>query len=100
MLQLSVYTLCVYMPHSKQGTPPFEKEFFELCTLLSHTERRLHSSPWERNLLYPLCFLVLLGLTLLALIMVLANAVCLVFDPTATVQHTNSVVSHTCTSCI
>ncbi|XP_064397509.1 limb region 1 homolog-like protein isoform X2 [Halichondria panicea] len=46
-------------------------------------ERRLRSSPWERNLVYPLCFLGMLGLSLLALLLVLANTLSLLLDPTS-----------------
>jgi len=46
-------------------------------------ERRLHSSPWERNCLFPMCFLLLLVVTLLALLLVAINIFRLVIYPTS-----------------
>ncbi len=47
----------------------------------SLAEHRLHSSPWERNCLYPLCFLFLVAMTLLALALVMVNILALVISP-------------------
>jgi hypothetical protein len=44
-------------------------------------ERHLNSSPWERHVLYPLTFLGLLGVTLLALLLVAVNSALLVLYP-------------------
>ena len=49
--------------------------------LLPPTEQRLHSSPWERNCIYPLCFLILVSVTLLALAMVAINIGVLIINP-------------------
>ena len=49
------------------------------CSLYS--ERHLNSSPLERHVLYPLSFLGLLAITLLALLLVATNSVLLVLYP-------------------
>ena len=49
-------------------------------------ERQIRSSPWERNFVFPLCFLVLLGMTVLALFIVTANTLELLY-------HQASVIS-------
>ena len=52
-----------------------------MALLFSLIERHLHSSPWERNCLYPLCFLFLLAVTLLTLGLVAINVLSLVICP-------------------
>ena len=52
-----------------------------LCVL--PPDQHVRSSPWERRLLYPLSFLSLLLMTILAFILVCANCVCLTFDPSS-----------------
>ncbi len=47
-------------------------------------EHHLRSSPWERRVLFPLSFLLLLLLTLAALLLVATNCLHLTFDPTST----------------
>lgn len=47
-------------------------------------EHHLRSSPWERRLLFPLCFILLLILTVTALLLVASNCVYLTFDPAST----------------
>ena len=49
-------------------------------------ERQIRSSPWERNFVFPLCFLVLLGMTVMALFIVTANTLKLLY-------HQASVIS-------
>ena len=47
---------------------------------LSSSERRLRSSPWERNFLFPLCFLTLLAMTVMALFLVTTNTLQLLYN--------------------
>ena len=49
-------------------------------TALSSSERRLRSSPWEKNFLFPLCFLTLLDMTVMALFLVTANTLQLLYN--------------------
>ena len=46
------------------------------------TEQRMRSSPWERNCIYPLCFLFLVAMTLVALALVAVNILSLIINPT------------------
>lgn len=46
-------------------------------------ERHLRSPSWERRLLYPLCFLLLLAMTLLSLAAVAGNCLTLTLDPSS-----------------
>ena len=50
-------------------------------TIVFSVERHLNSSPWERHVLYPLAFLGLLAVTVLALLLVATNFALLVVYP-------------------
>lgn len=55
-------------------------------------ERRLRSSPWERNFLFPLCFLTLLAMTIMALLLVTANTLQLLYYRASVISVQVSIV--------
>eukprot|EP00731_Ephydatia_muelleri_P014130 Em0007g1440a len=72
------------------GSHKLYLDYGELDQSLSHLqqtrldlERHRNSSPWERRLLYPLCFLFLLAMTLLCLLLVAVNSFSLTLDLTS-----------------
>ena len=51
------------------------------------TERHLRSSSWERHVLYPVCFLALLAMTLFSLLLVATKILSLLLDTSSTSTH-------------